>query len=67
MKNDIIKELSEEYGISSEEYINILNEKKLKNEVDLSVESIDLDEEVKNTSSSVKLLTGIPDIDNLVQ
>lgn len=67
MKNDIIKELSEEYGISSEEYINILNEKKLKNEVDLSVESIDLDEEVKNTSSSVKLLTGIPDIDNLTK
>lgn len=68
MENEeILKELSAKCGISSQEYLNILKTMKLKNENDLSIEGINIDEEVKNTTSSVKLLTGIPDIDNLTK
>ena len=64
-KEKLLNELSSVCGISSEEYIDILKNMKQKNNCDLTIENINLDNEIKNTTSSVKLLTGIPDIDNL--
>lgn len=68
MKNEkLLKELAENCGISSQEYLDILKAIKSNNDNDLSIENIDIDNEVKNTASSTKLLTGIPDIDNLTK
>lgn len=68
MENEeLLKELSQNCGISSQEYLSILKNIKSKNNNDLSIESINMDEEVKKTTSNVRLLTGIPEIDNLTK
>lgn len=68
MENEeLLKELSQNCGISSQEYLNILKNIKSKDNNDLSIESINMDEEVKKTTSKVRLLTGIPEIDNLTK
>lgn len=56
-----IEEFSSKCGLNSQEYLQLLKSIKLKNSVGyLSVDNMDIDAEVKNTTSGVKLLTGIP-------
>lgn len=56
-----LEEFSSKCGLSSQEYLQLLKSIKLKNSVGyLSVDNMDIDAEVKTTTSGVKLLTGIP-------
>ena len=65
MKKEIV-ELAKKYGMSSEEY-EIILEKIENNDDDLSIENINIDEEIKNTSGNVRLLTGVTEIDELTK
>lgn len=67
MSQEELEEYSLKCGLNTQEYLDILDIVKTKDADDLSVNNIDLEAEVKTSTSGVKLLTGIPDIDNLTK
>lgn len=67
LEKEYVDDLSTKCGLDSKEYINLLSSMRLKNEEDLFIENINLENESKYNVSNVKLLTGIPELDNLTK
>lgn len=66
MKNNETEKFANKYGMTVEEYLRVLNNIRDK-AADVSISNMNIDEEAKNTTSSIRLLTGVPEIDNLTK
>ena len=65
---EFINTLTNVFELSTEDYTELLNiYSKSENEEDLSIESLDIEKEMKKDISNVKLYTGVPEIDNLTK
>lgn len=61
------EELAKNCGLSYQEYLSLLEIKNKEVENDISIDVMDIEKETYETTSNIKLLTGIPDIDNLTK
>lgn len=59
---DLIKKYANEFGINEDEYINIMNQKAIESSF---IDDIDVEEEMKKSSNALRIMTGIPEIDDL--
>lgn len=66
MQEKEVEKFADKYGMTVEEYLRVLSDIK-DNVADVSISNMNIDEEAKNTTSSVRLLTGVPEIDDLTK
>ncbi len=65
-ENDLIKKGAAICGIDTEKYLKIMKEKEIGYDC-YFVDSIDVDREMKKSSNALRLMTGIPELDNLTK
>lgn len=61
------EELAKNCGLSYQEYLSLLEIKNKEVADDISIDVMDVEKETSKNTSNIKLLTGIPDIDNLTK
>lgn len=62
-----VEEFAKNCGLSYQEYLSLLEIKNKEVSNDISIDVMDIEKETSKTTSNIKLLTGIPDIDNLTK